>query len=113
MYVELTLIDEIDRAYATLLTTNQEALDAFLDQVTDLIHSASTAPHFPYKAALLAREVDPPTEPTVRDGKTYALIADSTGILCLRCGVLSHNPADITERYCARCRRYHENTVSA
>lgn len=113
MYIELTVIDETDRAYAALLTTNQAELDAFLDQVTNLIHSASVTPHVPYKTSLLARELDPPAEPTVRDGKTYALLPGNTGILCLRCGMVSHNGADITNRYCARCRRYHDNTLSA
>jgi hypothetical protein len=31
-------------------------------------------------------------------------------IVCPRCGAVSHHPKDITERYCGRCHRFHDET---
>lgn len=50
------------------------------------------------------RLVTPPT-PTYRIHRGGARDA----IQCLRCGALSHHPRDITERYCARCKRFHDD----
>lgn len=29
-------------------------------------------------------------------------------IVCPRCGAVSHHPKDISERYCGRCHRFHQ-----
>jgi ribosomal protein S27AE len=31
-------------------------------------------------------------------------------IVCPRCGAVSHHPKDISERYCGRCHRFHDET---
>jgi hypothetical protein len=31
-------------------------------------------------------------------------------IVCPRCGSVSHHPKDISERYCGRCHRFHDET---
>lgn len=43
----------------------------------------------------------PATYQVLRGGETDA-------ILCLRCGAVSHHPADVAQRYCGRCRVSHE-----
>lgn len=35
---------------------------------------------------------------------------DQAYIVCPRCGAVSHHPKDITERYCGRCHRFHEES---
>lgn len=32
-----------------------------------------------------------------------------TSITCLVCGSTSYNPSDVSEAYCARCQRFHED----
>lgn len=39
--------------------------------------------------------------------KTYLLVQGGTAILCLRCGLVSHHPKDISELYCGHCHQYH------
>lgn len=46
----------------------------------------------------------------ISHGKTY-VISGSQGtpsITCLKCGMTSHNPGDIREKFCGRCSIYHE-----
>lgn len=31
-------------------------------------------------------------------------------ILCTRCGSVSHHPGDVWQRYCGRCKHFHEET---
>ena len=38
---------------------------------------------------------------------TFTIADDGKSITCLRCGMTSHNPNDVWERYCGRCHRYH------
>jgi hypothetical protein len=42
---------------------------------------------------------------------TYELIRDAAGdaIRCLVCGMVSHNPNDISNRYCGNCRAFHSD----
>lgn len=42
---------------------------------------------------------------------TYRLLRgpDHDAILCVRCGAVSHHPADVWERYCGRCGVFHED----
>lgn len=44
---------------------------------------------------------------------TYAISADGSAILCRRCHTTSYNPNDIRERYCARCKLFHEDAQAA
>lgn len=30
-------------------------------------------------------------------------------IECLRCGMVSHNPNDIDQKYCGNCHKFHED----
>ena len=42
--------------------------------------------------------------------RTYVLVRTPHGeaILCLRCNRVSHNPSDISERYCGACHQFHQ-----
>jgi hypothetical protein len=44
-----------------------------------------------------------PREPTYRIHQS-----ERPAIHCLICGAVSHHPQDVRERYCARCKRFHE-----
>ena len=35
----------------------------------------------------------------------------SIALLCLRCGAVSYNPADVWQRYCARCHTFHQKEI--
>ena len=39
---------------------------------------------------------------------TYVLAHDGSSITCLGCGMTSHNPTDVAERYCGHCHVFHE-----
>lgn len=45
------------------------------------------------------------TEP----GKTFLLLEDGAAIQCLLCGLTSHHPTDVEQRYCGRCHRWHQS----
>ena len=36
---------------------------------------------------------------------------DDGGFVCPFCGIVSHNPNDARERYCARCKRFVDDEV--
>lgn len=48
----------------------------------------------------------------IEEGKTWGLVATHAGmgrcIVCKVCQCVSWNRADIEERYCFRCRKYHK-----
>ena len=37
----------------------------------------------------------------------YRLLEDGEAIQCLACGLVSHNPNDVVQRYCGRCHKFH------
>ncbi len=47
---------------------------------------------------------------------TYRLLPPAHGygpaIQCLVCGLISYHPADVRERYCAECYRFHEDALA-
>ena len=45
--------------------------------------------------------------------KTYELDAAGKWIQCLRCGLRSHNPNDVAQRYCGKCHIFHEDQAAA
>lgn len=58
---------------------------------------------------------DPPTLTRREAAKAAFEQAQATAaqqqpyIVCPRCGVVSHNPKDVSERYCGRCHRFHDD----
>ena len=40
--------------------------------------------------------------------QTFRLMNDDTAIKCLICGLVSHHPEDVKQRYCASCHQFHE-----
>jgi hypothetical protein len=40
---------------------------------------------------------------------TYELVNDGRAIRCRRCGLTSHNPNDVAQRYCGQCKVFHED----
>jgi len=49
------------------------------------------------------------TEVIVATGVPYLLVDNDKAILCFTCGMLSHNPDDITQKYCGHCHKFHED----
>lgn len=41
--------------------------------------------------------------------QTYRLVDEGRAIRCLICGTTSHNPHDVSHRYCGFCRCFHED----
>lgn len=41
--------------------------------------------------------------------KTYTISPDESSITCLRCKMTSHNPTDVSERYCGNCKEFHDS----
>jgi hypothetical protein len=41
---------------------------------------------------------------------SYIISADGKSITCLTCRRVSHNAADVRERYCGCCHRFHDGT---
>lgn len=44
---------------------------------------------------------------------TYTVAADGASITCHLCGMTSHHPADVENRYCAHCRIFHDSQAAA
>jgi hypothetical protein len=40
---------------------------------------------------------------------TYYIGPEGAWIQCLFCGLVSHNPNDVKERYCGKCHKFHQN----
>jgi hypothetical protein len=40
----------------------------------------------------------------------YELLDEGRAIKCYVCGMVSHNPNDVAQRYCGNCHRFHEDT---
>lgn len=51
------------------------------------------------------------TPGTLPRATTYRILhgIERDAILCTRCGAISHHPQDVTQRYCGRCRLFHED----
>lgn len=47
------------------------------------------------------------TKPIHRTSETYTIAADGKSITCLRCHQTSYHPADVDQRFCANCGRWH------
>jgi hypothetical protein len=43
-----------------------------------------------------------------RERPGYELADNDTVIRCFRCGMVSHNPNDVVNRYCGNCHTFHE-----
>lgn len=41
--------------------------------------------------------------------KTYETGPDGAWIRCLVCKLTSHNPHDVSERYCGKCHIFHDD----
>jgi hypothetical protein len=44
---------------------------------------------------------------------SYAISADGKRITCGRCGLTSHNPNDVAQRYCGNCKIFHDDPHQA
>lgn len=44
----------------------------------------------------------------LRTVTNYTLSADGAAITCHRCGLTSHNPNDVANRFCGNCYIFHE-----
>jgi hypothetical protein len=47
----------------------------------------------------------------MQEAPGYTISDDERSITCQRCGLTSHNPHDVSERYCGRCHVFHEDTM--
>jgi hypothetical protein len=45
----------------------------------------------------------------VTAGKSYMIVEGGRAIYCLTCGMTSHNPHDVENRYCGNCHKFHED----
>lgn len=65
-------------------------------------------PHIIYHALDTLRDLEPVKSYHIGHG------ADGTPwIHCLRCGLYSHHPEDVAQKYCANCHMFHEGTLCA
>lgn len=39
----------------------------------------------------------------------YQILEDGRAIKCLTCGLTSHHPQDVAERYCGNCHVFHQH----
>lgn len=37
----------------------------------------------------------------------YLEVENGKAIMCLKCGLVSHNPNDVERRYCGACKEFH------
>lgn len=45
-------------------------------------------------------------------GRTYEVGAGGKTIKCLACGMTSFSPEDVTNKYCGKCHKFHQDLVS-
>lgn len=43
----------------------------------------------------------------VASGASALLVDGGNAIMCLQCGMVSHNVNDVAQRYCGSCHRFH------
>lgn len=46
----------------------------------------------------------------VASGLPYLMVEKEKAILCLTCGLVSHNPNDVAQKYCGACQEFHERS---
>lgn len=44
---------------------------------------------------------------------TFTISADGRAITCHRCGLTSHHPMDVNQRYCGNCKLFHTDAAAA
>ncbi len=44
--------------------------------------------------------------------KTYRLLDNGQRIWCLVCGLVSHSPGDVHQRYCGHCHLFHQDLMA-
>jgi hypothetical protein len=44
--------------------------------------------------------------------RAYTIAPDNRSITCRRCGLTSHNPNDVAQRYCGGCHVFHDNILT-
>lgn len=44
-------------------------------------------------------------------GQSYEIVKDGKAIHCLLCGLTSHHPEDVRQRFCVRCNYFHRLTL--
>lgn len=44
-------------------------------------------------------------------GTLYTIAPDGKSITCRRCGLTSHNPHDVAQRYCGHCHAFHDDHI--
>lgn len=42
-------------------------------------------------------------------GSSYEILEGGAAIRCKRCGLTSHNPNDVEQRFCSKCKRFHHD----
>jgi hypothetical protein len=43
--------------------------------------------------------------------KTYEIVEEGTGIVCLICGMVSYNREDVRRRFCGSCKVFHDDVA--
>jgi hypothetical protein len=41
----------------------------------------------------------------------YSIAPDGKSITCQRCGMTSHHPKDVAEKYCGHCHVFHDDQI--
>jgi hypothetical protein len=89
------------------MKTPAEIVDALIEQ---MLSEAGAAPSA--FVSEIARDVARGVaRDIVASGATGLIVARGKAIMCLRCGMVSHNPHDVENRYCGACHAFAEGAT--
>lgn len=81
-----------------------EVVEAVLRQMMSELES-EPSPMLGERATDLMR---PLARDIVASDIAYLIVDCGRGIMCLGCGLVSHSPSDVEQRYCGNCKVFHE-----
>ncbi len=84
--------------------TRAEVVEALVRQ---MLTDAGLRPR-PFLEEIAANLIRPLARDFVASGVRYLLVQKDTAIFCLKCGMVSHNPNDVDQRYCGNCHEFLE-----
>jgi hypothetical protein len=97
--------------------TRADLVEALLTQMLSECPPPPRRPEVPdviadMLARVMVRTAKDILRPLARDivasGVPFLPVANGKAIICFTCGLVSHNPNDVEQRYCGNCHVFHE-----
>jgi len=83
--------------------SREEIVEALLRQLQSDARANLPGPPAPFQVEIGNELLRPMARDVVASGARYLIVNHGKAIMCLKCGIVSHNPNDLAQRYCGAC----------